>query len=424
MIKLAKKSDCCGCSACVQRCPAQCITIREDEEGFLYPVVDESRCIDCHLCEKVCPVINKSASLKPLKVLAAQNKNENQRLRSSSGGIFVVLAEQTIRRGGVVCGARFDENWEVEHAFAGTLEELEPLMRSKYLQSRIGDCYKKTEQFLKQGREVLFAGTGCQIAGLNKFLRKNYDNLLTVDVICHGVPSPGIWREYINGLKGVSARSAGVGKNTVLFSGALPSDSTPVITGVNFREKQLGGFGWKKFGFVVSGRSPVKGDQNSVLLSLAFYKNAFMKAFLQNMILRPSCYECPSKDGRAGSDLTLADYWGCSGVHPDFDDDKGTSIIFVHTQKGSKKLSQCEDSLTTKTTKYEDAVRCNPSFYKSVAVPVKRPLFWGLWNSGKTLDEVMAVINFRPLWKKILSGVFALLRRVAANILRILRLRK
>ena len=138
MIHIIDKSKCCGCNACVQRCPKQCITMQEDEEGFLYPVVDQSVCIDCGLCEKVCPVINPSETRQSLQVFAAKNRNEDQRLRSSSGGIFILLAEHIIKQGGVVFGARFDKNWEVEHAYAETLEELEPLMRSKYVQSCIG----------------------------------------------------------------------------------------------------------------------------------------------------------------------------------------------------------------------------------------------------------------------------------------------
>lgn len=139
MIRIIDKSKCCGCNACVQRCPKQCISMREDEEGFLYPYVDIPSCVDCGICEKVCPVLNLEEPRKPLQVFAAKNKNEDQRLRSSSGGIFILLAEQTICEGGVVFGARFDKNWEVEHCYAETLEELEPLMRSKYVQSRIGN---------------------------------------------------------------------------------------------------------------------------------------------------------------------------------------------------------------------------------------------------------------------------------------------
>lgn len=172
MIKIIETKNCCGCAACVLRCPKQCITMHEDEEGFLYPHVDEVSCIDCGLCEKICPVINQDAECIPLHTYAAKNKNEAQRLRSSSGGIFVLLAEHIISEGGVVFGARFDANWEVEHGYAETWDELAPFMRSKYVQSRIGNTYQEAEAFLKAGRKVLFTGTSCQIAGLKKFCAK------------------------------------------------------------------------------------------------------------------------------------------------------------------------------------------------------------------------------------------------------------
>ena len=197
MIEIKDKKDCCGCSACVQRCPKQCITLKEDNEGFLYPIVDKKTCIDCGLCEKVCPILHQGEPQKPLKVYAAKNLNEEIRRQSSSGGIFTLLAEQVIQEGGVVFGARFDENWEVKHDYTETIEGLAVFRGSKYVQSRIEDNYKKAEEFLKQGRKVLFSGTPCQIAGLKRFLRKEYEELLTVDFVCHGVPSPGVWRKYL-----------------------------------------------------------------------------------------------------------------------------------------------------------------------------------------------------------------------------------
>lgn len=382
MIQITDKSKCCGCNACVQRCPKQCIAMQEDDEGFLYPVVDAGICINCGLCDKVCPVLNQNDEKKSFLVFAAKNKNEEQRLRSSSGGIFILLAEQTIRQGGVVFGARFDKNWEVEHCYAKTIEELEPLMRSKYVQSRIGNTYNEAEQFLKQGRQVLFVGTSCQIAGLHKFLRKDYPNLLAVDFICHGVPSPGVWHKYLEELKKQSERSENAGKPFSL-------KSVPVITDINFREKQLGGYGWKKYGFVVYATSTSKGDKNTVLSSCIFMENTFMKAFLNNLILRPSCYACPAKGGKSGSDLTIADFWGIGNTHPEFDDDKGVGVIFVHTQKG---LNQFPSSTTdSMKVTYDEAVKHNPSYNTSVSPPGLRQYFYYNFNKGMSL--CMAVEN-------------------------------
>ena len=220
MIHILDKHSCCGCAACVQACPKQCISFNEDEQGFRYPLVDESICIDCGLCEKVCPVIHQLDAKKPLKVYAAQNPNEEIRLKSSSGGIFTMLAESVIDEGGVVFGAQFDKNWEVEHAYTESKEGLAAFRGSKYLQSRTGETYKQTRDFLKAGRSVLYSGTSCQIAGLKKFLRKEYENLITVDVVCHGAPSPLVWRTYLDDFKKCPKGTAG--KNTVLFSGESP----------------------------------------------------------------------------------------------------------------------------------------------------------------------------------------------------------
>ena len=395
MINITDKSRCCGCNACVQRCPKGCIAMREDEEGFLYPAVDAAQCIECGLCEKVCPVLHPNEPKKPLHVYAAKNKNEEQRLRSSSGGIFILLAEHVIQQGGVVFGARFDKDWEVEHAYAETMEEVEPLMRSKYVQSRIGNAYVEAERFIKQGRKVLFVGTSCQIAGLRRFLGKDYDNLLAVDFICHGVPSPGVWRQYLKEI--TSSRSEAAGKNTVL---SFSLKTTPAIAGVNFREKQNGGYGWKKYGFVVL-TSPVKGDKNSVLLSSKFSDNPYMKAFLQNLILRPSCYACVAKDGRSMSDITIADFWGIGNSHPDFDDDKGCGLLLLHTERGRAALSALSDALSLLPVTLKDATASNPVYHHPVSVPHQRSQYWQLTQEGKTLSEAMAILNHVTLPNRI-----------------------
>ena len=218
MISIQDKKNCCGCGACVQRCPKQCVTMQEDSEGFLYPKVDLSVCIDCHLCEKVCPIINQGEGHEPQAVYAAKNPNEKIRMQSSSGGVFTILAEKILDEGGVVFGAAFNDKWEVEHDFVERKDELAKFRGSKYVQSKIGKSYRNVETFLKEGRKVLFSGTPCQIAGLKKFLRKDYENLFTVDFICHGVPSPGVFRTYLQEKINIESARQGGGKNTVLLS--------------------------------------------------------------------------------------------------------------------------------------------------------------------------------------------------------------
>ena len=365
MIHIESKELCCGCNACFQVCPKHCISMNEDKEGFLYPCVDVNICIDCHLCEKVCPVINQKEHRTPVGVYAAKNKDEEARMKSSSGGLFILLAEKILSEKGVVFGARFDQNWEVVHDFAEDLKGVVEFQRSKYVQSRVGDSYKNAEEFLKQGKRVLFTGTPCQVAGLRLFLRKEYENLLTVDFVCHGVPSPKVWRMYLKEI--LNSPKGSVGKNTVLHS----LNDLSVIAGISFRDKQ---FGWKKFGFVVRKSVPLFGtDKNSVLLSEIFSKNLFMRGFLNDLYLRPSCHACPSKCFKSGSDITIGDYWGIQEVLPDFDDDKGVSLIMINTEKGHciyKALA-----VESKQTSYAEALKGNPVIEFSCKAPMKRAFF-------------------------------------------------
>ena len=252
MIHITDKKNCCGCSACVQRCPKQCISLTEDEEGFLYPYVNEESCVECGLCEKICPILNPQEETFPLQVIAAKNTNTEERLGSSSGGLFLPLAKSIINEGGIVFGADYDSNWEVHHVGVENISGLYALMMSKYLQSRIENTYKEAEKFLKCGRKVMFVGTPCQIAGLHGFLRhKVYPNLLTIDVVCHGAPSPGVWRQYLaetysEGEFVKNRHQAAAGKNTVFYQ-SLNAKSP--IGDIKFRDKTMSG--WKKFRFVV-----------------------------------------------------------------------------------------------------------------------------------------------------------------------------
>ena len=348
--------------------------MKEDEEGFLYPSVCESECIDCGLCKKVCPLLNPTEKISPQRVLAAKNLNEEERMASSSGGVFIALAKEVLAVKGVVFGAIFDERWEVKHAYTENLAGVKLMMGSKYLQSRIGNCYYEAENFLKEGRIVLFSGTPCQIAGLHKYLRKGYPNLISVDFLCHGVPSPGVWRQYLKELLQIPARRA-AGKNTVLSSSLK---SVPEITGIGFRDKEL--TGWKKFSFVVRGMSADKADKNSVLLSDIHSENPYMRGFLANIYLRPSCYDCKCKNGVSHSDITIADFWGINHLMLDFDDDKGVGMILINTKKGQDMVDNL--NLDTRQVSLKDAQRLNGGFIEHIEIPYKRKFFFDKY--GKT----------------------------------------
>lgn len=404
MIKIVNKQDCCGCSACVQRCPKHCITLKEDGEGFLYPHVNSDECIDCGLCEKVCPELHHGERHIPLEVYAAKNKDESIRMQSSSGGIFTLLAEKVIQEEGVVFGAAFDANWEVMHTYAETMEGLVDFRGSKYMQSRIGTAYQDAEYFLKQGRKVLFSGSPCQIKGLKLFLRKNYDNLIAVDFICHGVPSPKVWREY---MKETIARKSG--KNSVL---PYPIPCKIGIDTVDFRSKSTG---WKKFSFALTlSETSVEGVKNTVLLSSVFSENPFMRAFLADLILRPSCYSCPSKSGRSGSDLTIADYWAIPQVAPEFDDDKGVSLVLVQTEKGKSFYQSLKEKTTFIVTSYQEAQGANGGFKEKTPMHPKRSRFFTEFAQSDDIigliDRTLRIPLYRKLLKKVKNGIKKMLK--------------
>lgn len=385
MINIAVKSKCTGCSACVQKCPKQCISFEEDREGFKYPKVKLSVCIDCGLCEKVCPVLQQDKPRNPVIVYAAKNSNLSTRLASSSGGIFALLAEIILRQNGVVFGARFDNEWNVIHDYTDSLDGLSVFLGSKYVQSKIGNTYKLAEQFLKEGRKVLFSGTPCQIVGLKKYLRKDYDTLLTVDFVCHGVPSPMIWRDYLN----EKIRPLGVdGRNMV---SQLSLKDLPVISFISFRDKR---YGWKKFGFSVRVKSASKADKNLVsqsvevtdktLLYEPHKANLYMKGFLKNLYLRPSCYACPAKCGKSGADYTLADFWGASTYVGDFDDDKGLSAVLVYKNKVNIESLD----MAFKVVGLNDILSQNPAVIKSSRMKGGRDKFFQHYNRGHQVDLI------------------------------------
>ncbi len=397
MIAIKDKKDCCGCHACASVCAKHCITMQADEEGFLYPIVNKEACTDCGLCEKVCSVINQSEPRKPLKVYAAKNKNEEIRRQSSSGGIFTLLAEKVINEGGVVFGARFDEEWNVVHSWADNIEGIAAFRGSKYVQSTIGDTYREAKDFLKQGRQVLFSGTPCQIAGLKKYLRKDYDNLLTVDVVCHGVPSPLVWRTYLDETRKQLRAERGVGKNSVSSS----IDELPVITGISFRDKTNG---WKKYGFRLR-YAASEAAQNTVSVSAIkeekvvlqpFTNNIFMKGFLANLYLRPSCYACAARSGKSGSDISIADFWGVHNFYPEFDDDKGVGLILVNSEIG-KLIYDVLDVQNIEAT-YVQGLANNPCIESSVVLPEERKAF--VFDSNQMLKEQLL-----PLIKKMRPNI-------------------
>lgn len=345
MIVINDKKNCTGCQACFNICQQACITMENDSEGFWYPFVDIERCIKCGHCKKVCPILNKKEVKNEPQVYACINKDEYTRIQSSSGGVFTLIAEEVIKNGGLVFGAEFNEDFSVSHNYIETKEDIYKLRGSKYVQSKIGDTYKLTKELLKQGRQVLFTGTPCQIGGLRSYLGQTQDNLFCIDIICHGVPSPKVWHKYVQ----FQEKTA---------------DATTLR--ISFRRKVDG---WKKFSV-----SFLFNNKTEYFKTLD--KDLFMRAFLKDICLRPSCYDCEFKTLHRQSDITLGDFWGIQYVFPEMDDDKGTSLVFINSTSGRAMFEKIKNKTIYKEAEINKAVYYNSAAIKSARHNLKRQEFF------------------------------------------------
>ena len=347
-IHLASTTDCTACTACVSACPKGCITMHEDKEGFLQPKIDSSVCVECHKCEKVCPILNQEIIKDDFetKAYAVINKDDEVRAQSSSGGIFFPLAKWVIEQGGVVFGARWNDKWEVVHDYAEDIEGVIAFMRSKYVQSVVGDTLRQAKQFLDAGRWVLYSGTPCQLGGLRAYLGKEYERLIQVDLICHGVPSPGVWRSYLKDY---------FGKEKIVY--------------INFRDKSEGWLGF---------RTAIKTTTSKVCEGQM--ENPYFRGFLTNVYLRDSCYNCHFRQYHRASDITLADYWGIDKIRPDMHDNKGTSAVFAHTEKGENVLLTMSSDLYMIAQDGDAVVSCNKAMIVDYDKPQGRSTYFSFFS--------------------------------------------
>lgn len=373
MIEITNKTKCCGCHACYNVCPKGAIKMQQDEKGFKYPVIDKEKCINCGLCTKVCPMLNnKQIENKPV-AYACINKDENIRSKSSSGGIFTIIAEEILEKNGVVFGATFDEKYNVVHQYIEKKEDLEKFRGSKYVQSSINDTYKKAKEFLEKDRYVLFTGTPCQIEGLKKYIQKDYEKLYTQDIICHGVPSPKVWKKYLE---------------------YRESEDKEKPQNISFRNKDNG---WKLFNIKFEYlKSKYKQNQN---------KDIYMQAFLKNTSLRDSCYNCSFKKKNRISDITLADFWGIENVLPEMDDNKGTSLVIVNSIKGQELFEKIKDNIGFKKVDLEDAIKYNKSMIESAKKDKNREKFFENLDKMKFDKLVKKYTYKRGIIRKILSRI-------------------
>lgn len=312
MLKVLYQSryDCCGCTACYSVCPVNAIRMTSDDEGFQYPVIDQDICVNCKKCESVCPLKTNIGNSDPINIYAAKNKQEADRASSSSGGIFSLLANYTQLKGGVIYGAAFDERFIVRHMRAEDVGEWKKFCVSKYTQSDMGYTFQSVKADLSKGKFVLFSGTPCQVDGLNRYLqnaRVSCERLITCDIVCHGTPSPQIWKDYLNYLSRIN--KCGIGS-------------------ISFRNKESSG--WH------NSTLTIKNEKGQTILSETHKENFYFQLFVCHYILRPSCFKCKYASFHRPGDFTLGDFWGIDKNFAPFDDNKGVSLVMVHTDKGQK----------------------------------------------------------------------------------------
>ena len=369
MPNLADKNQCTGCTACANICPKSCIEMKEDDEGFSYPVIDNSRCISCLACERVCPILNNHTHKdEETKAYAALSKNDETRLESSSGGIFSELAKLILQSNGIVYGAKYDDDFKVIHTGIEDIESLKELRGAKYSQSDLSTIFQTVKKQLNNGRQVLFSGTPCQIGGLKAFLKKDYDNLYCIDFVCHGVPSPLVWKKYIE------------------YRSQVDADNQ-VPEYINLRNKESG---WSHYSYQVEfaySKSNHYLCQND--------KDLYMSLFVNNYILRRSCSNCYYKGYSRESDITLGDFWGIWDILPSMDDNKGTSVVFTHSNKGEKLLNSAAIHLQSNPVTLDQATMMNPSLLKSSLPKENRErVLQEIGQNGfHTKEKIIEIIN-------------------------------
>lgn len=357
---LAENTQCTGCGSCSLVCPKSCISMEKNMKGFMHPIIDNELCVSCKRCEKVCPILNKLPSNSSTAFWAAKNSDAIVRKSSSSGGVFSALAKYCIKQGGIVCAAMYDDDYNVIHTVSNNLSTIGKFQGAKYAQSYAAAHFQYIEQLLKENCRVLFVGTPCQVAGLKAFLGKEYNNLILVDMICHGVPSPMVWKRYIQ---------------------ELENKYSSKLIDINMRSKETG---WSNYHYSVK-FSFENGYEYTQLQS----ENLFMRGFVNNLYLRDSCSNCSFKGINRVSDFTLGDYWGIWNQYPDFDDNDGVSLIMLHSEKANDIWNELKKNFESIPVT-EKATINNPSVYVSSVAHPNKEKFWELININRSIDEAIS----------------------------------
>ena len=367
---LADKYNCAGCGACLVSCPKHCITMTMDNEGFRYPVVNENDCIDCGICLKKCPwqiddKKNTNDHFSLPKVFAVKN-NDEVRINSTSGGIFTAISDYILSHDGWVCGAVFNEKTlEVEHVLSNSVEVRNRMRGSKYVQSNLKNVYKEIKQILEEDKYVLFTGTPCQTAGLISYLKKDYQKLFIVDILCHSTPSPLIFKNIVS-------KGEGDVKNII------------------FRDKSLGWRGSYNFRIIKSNGT--------------YINKTFLNLFFKGLINRPSCYHCKFTNTYRRSDITIGDYWNIKEIDDTFEDKLGVSCVLINTRKGLDLFEKIRNGMICISTALNPAIQV--CMKRPVTEPSKRKAFWkDYYENG--IEYVEGKYGYYTLWETVKSNIIA-----------------
>lgn len=365
MLVHEEKKNCCGCTACVNVCPKNCIDMQEDEYGFLYPVIDESKCVNCNLCRKTCAFVKRDDKEKSFDTLvyAVKNKNEEIHEKSSSGGVFIPLSDYVLDKNGVIYGAGYSDDFMIIHKRAVNASGRDEFVGSKYVQSNMNNCFSKVLEDLKADKFVLFTGTACQVHGLKAFLdnkKCNMDKLLTIDIVCHGVPSPKMWKDFLDRINKI-----GNLKSMTFTSKKIKNELKGLELTFDSRENVLTGFYWTSYG----------------------------KLFLNNYILRDSCFNCQyTSPTNRYADITLGDFWGLDKVMPDFVDKKGVSLVIINSQKGQAWFNEIKDNFVLRESNVKDCLQ--PNLIEPSKMPENREKVLTMYKSkgyGYMVDKCFPI---------------------------------
>lgn len=361
MLVLKDKKDCTGCGACAAKCPQNAIEMKPDEEGFLYPDIQESICIHCNLCMKICPqngnnYVNKGV----LEFWGGKIKDEAILMKSSSGGAFSAICN-VLDDNAIICGATYDDELKVHHSWCVNGDGIDIFRKSKYLQSNVGDIYESVKRFLNDGRTVLFSGTACQVSGLYAYLGDKPDRLYTVDLICHGVPSQKVFDSYLSSLK----------KREVMD-----------ICKFSFRDKSYFWGDWE-IGTAFGNEKKWKHQ--------AWGQDFYMSGFLRALFYRPVCYSCQyaNSEIKRPADLTIGDFWGSKLVNPSYDEKKGSSLIVVNSEKGNALIQKMKEIMDLTLVDRERAVKENHNLIGPTKENQKREEFFRRLNQGQDFLDIM-----------------------------------